>query len=63
MKRMDHVNYPKQCRKKSDAELHYIIKDAHEAAKAMPDNANVGYYLDEINYCSQELARRVKNES
>jgi hypothetical protein len=26
----------------------------------MPDNPNAGYYLDEINYCADELARRAR---
>ena len=29
--------------------LRFIIKDAREAAEAMPENPKVGKYLDEIN--------------
>lgn len=58
IKRMDHVAYPKSLKRKSDAELRFIIKDAHDAAKAMPGGVNEGYYLDEVLYCCDELAKR-----
>lgn len=57
---MDHTNYPKNLKKKSHAELLYIIQDAGEAARANPDNPNVGYYLDEVSYAGMELNRRKK---
>jgi hypothetical protein len=54
-KKMDHNEYPKSLKKKSDTELFFIIKDAREAIRAMPDGPNVGYYQDEVNYCVNEL--------
>jgi hypothetical protein len=60
MKTMDHTNYPKRLKTKSEAELRFIVKDAQEAIAAFPDSPNAGYYADEINYAGMELARRVK---
>jgi len=57
---MNHIEYPKQCRRRSDAELRFTITDCQTALRAMPDNPNAGYYLDEINYCAHELARRAR---
>ena len=57
-KTMDHGAYPKALRKKSEAELRYIIKDAGEAVKALPDGVNAGYYADEVLYAATELRRR-----
>ena len=57
-KNMDHTAYPKSLRNKSEAELHWIIKDAGEAARANPEGVNAGYYADEVNYASSELYRR-----
>jgi hypothetical protein len=58
LKRMDHAGYPASLRSKSDAELHYTIRDAREAADALPLGPNAGYYLDEISYAAMELQRR-----
>lgn len=55
---IDHREYPKILRTKTYQELYFIMKDAHEAMKAMPDGPKVGYYADEINYCCNELHRR-----
>jgi hypothetical protein len=55
---IDHVNYPKKLKTKSDDELRFIIKDAQEAMKAMPDGPKAGYYADEVNYASMELRKR-----
>lgn len=57
---MDHAEYPRRCRRRSDAELLFVIADARAAHDANPDNPNAGYYLDEINYCADELNRRRK---
>jgi hypothetical protein len=54
---MDHGSYQKNLKKKSVEELRFIIKDASEAMKAMPDNPNNGYYADEVNYASMELSQ------
>jgi hypothetical protein len=59
-KRIDHAAYPRRCRTRSEMELRFIIADARAALDAMPDNPNAGFYLDEINYCADELARRAR---
>ena len=58
MKKMDHVNYPKTLKNKSEDQIRFIAKDAWEAVDAMPEGENVSYYLDEICYCTDELNRR-----
>jgi hypothetical protein len=55
---MNHTDYPKQLRTRSEDELRFIMQDAKEAIDAMPDGENVGYYADEICYCADELWRR-----
>jgi hypothetical protein len=55
---MNHTDYPKKLRGKSEAELRFIIKDAKEALDAIPKGENIGYYSDEICYCVDELHRR-----
>ena len=59
---IDHKEYPKRLRKKSEDALKFIIKDANEAMKANPDSVKSknGYYADEVNYASMELTRRKK---
>lgn len=57
---MNHTEYQKKVKGLSEAELRYIIKDASEALKALPDSPKAGYYQDEINYCANELHRRRK---
>ena len=58
IKRMDHNEYPKSLRSKSEAMLRYIIKDAQAAIAANPENPNCNYYADEINYCASEIYSR-----
>ena len=60
MIQINHTEYPKSLRSKSDESLRYIIKDAKEALFLFPECDKSGYYADEINYCSMELARRAK---
>lgn len=57
-KKMNHVEYPKSLRDKTEASLRWIIKDCQEAVAANPEGSNVSYYLDEINYCVNELYDR-----
>jgi hypothetical protein len=57
---IDHANYPKSLRSKSDESLRFIIKDCKEAIFLFPENPKCGIYADEIHYCSMELARRAK---
>jgi hypothetical protein len=57
-KHIDHREYPRLCRGRSDAELLFTIADCQATLAAWPDQPNHGYYADEINYCADELARR-----
>jgi hypothetical protein len=57
---IDHNEYPRRLCTKSTAELKFAQSDAQAAMKAMPDGPKAGYYADEINYISMELARRAK---
>ena len=63
MKKMDHVEYPKTLKTKSELELRFIIKDANDAMTANPQNENNSYYADEICYCSNEIYRRLTKKS
>ena len=60
MTNIDHNEYPKALKAKSDDSLRFIMKDAHEAMTANPEGSKAGYYADEINYCANELHRRTK---
>lgn len=55
---MNHADYPKLCRTKTDAELRFIIADAQEAQRVNPSNPNNSYYADEVCYAAAELRRR-----
>lgn len=55
---IDHTAYPKSLRSKNVGALEFIRADARAALQAMPDGHKAGYYADEINYVSDELARR-----
>lgn len=55
---IDHIAYPESLKTKTDAELHFIAKDAYEAMRAMPEGPKAGYYADEVNYVANELHRR-----
>lgn len=59
-KKMNHAEYQKSLRKRTEAQLRFIMKDAAEAAEAVkelnPESA--GYYLDEVSYAAMELKRR-----
>lgn len=55
---LDHANYPRRCRRLSEAELLYIIADCRESISAWPDSPNAGRYQDEIHYAAAELERR-----
>lgn len=58
MKHMNHAEYQRKLKSKSEAELRFIIKDATEAQEANPTNENNGHYADEVHYCLAELRRR-----
>tara|TARA_R100001463_G_scaffold2401_5_gene10162 strand:- start:2421 stop:2603 length:183 start_codon:yes stop_codon:yes gene_type:complete len=55
---MNHIEYPKTLKSKTEAQLKYIIWDCKFAMEAMPDNPKNGYYADEIAYCTMELNKR-----
>lgn len=57
---MNHVDYPKSLRNKSEAELLFIAKDCREALEANPTSAKASDYADEILYVADELKRRNK---
>ncbi len=58
--KIDHAEYQKRVKTMDNAALHYVINDCKQAIEAMPDGHKVGYYTDEIHYCSMELAKREK---
>jgi len=55
---INHEEYQQKLKTKSYHELMFILKDAQEAAAAIPDGPKVGYYLDEVNYAAMELHKR-----
>lgn len=55
---INHAEYQEKVKNLSVASLKYIMKDAYEAERANPLGNKAGYYLDEINYCCNELKRR-----
>lgn len=57
-KTMDHAEYQRKLRSKTEAELRFIIRDASAAERANPQGCNAGYYADEVSYAAMELARR-----
>jgi hypothetical protein len=58
MTQINHAEYPKSLRSKSDESLRFIMQDAYEAMTNNPEGDKAGYYADEINYCGMELKRR-----
>ena len=63
MKNMNHTEYQKKVKKMGYDQLLFVIKDCKEAIQAMPDGENVGYYADEIHYCTMELNRRANKKA
>jgi len=58
IKQMNHGAYKSAMKSKTIAQLRYIARDAYDAMVAMPNNPNAGYYADEVNYATAELAAR-----
>lgn len=58
MTEINHTEYPKSLRNRSDDALRYTIRDASAAMEAMPQGHKAGYYADEIHYCAMELNSR-----
>ena len=61
MKTMNHAEYQKSLKSKSDAALEYILFDARKAEEAHPTGENAGYYADEQHYAAMEITKRTKN--
>ena len=61
MTEINHTEYPKTLKGRSEDALRYTIKDATEAMLALPEGHKAGYYADEVHYCAMELTRRQKN--
>ena len=61
MVQINHIQYPKTLKKKSDNELRYIINDCKLTLVTNPHGEKAGYYADEINYCCNELHKRNNN--
>ena len=55
---INHSHYQRRCCHRTIEQLRYVIADCTAAITANPDNPKNGYYADEINYCSMELAKR-----
>jgi len=58
MKTINHAEYQKSLKNKTDEELRFIAKDAQEAIDANQTGENAGYYQDEWCYVVQEQGRR-----
>ena len=58
--KIDHAEYQKRVKTMDNAALNHVIDDCKRAIEAMPNGHKVGYYTDEIHYCSMELAKRQK---
>ena len=57
-KKMDHAKYQAELKNKTIIQLAFIIRDAAEAIRAMPDGENAGFYADEVSYATMELNNR-----
>lgn len=60
-KQMNHAEYQRKLKSKSEAQLRFIIQDARAAEEANPEGENAGYYADEQHYAAMELTKRTKN--
>ena len=58
MTEINHTEYPKSLKSKSNDTLRWIRQDAYEAMINNPEGHKAGFYADEINYCGMELTRR-----
>jgi hypothetical protein len=56
--RLNFAEYRERLKTKTEAELLYIIKDASEAAQALPNGQKCGYYQDEVHEANRELRQR-----
>ena len=58
--KIDHEEIKRRFAVLSMDSLRYIRSDAQEAIKANPEGPKAGYYQDEINYASMEIAKRLR---
>ena len=58
MTEINHTEYPKSLKGRSNDALRYTIADATAAMLAMPEGDKAGYYADEVHYCAMELKSR-----
>lgn len=57
---INHTEYPKTLKNKTEDSLRYIIADCKKAIEANPEGHKAGFYADEILYCERELLSRRK---
>lgn len=60
---MNHSEYKRALKGKTDDELRFTMNDAMAAANANPTGDNVDYYLDEVCYCADELFERRQKQN
>lgn len=58
-----HTKTMAQHRDKSNDALRFTQRDAHDAARANPDNPKAGQYEDEMHYAGMELRKRQEHFS
>ena len=59
--KIDHDTYMKKVKTMPSSALHYTIADCRAAIEANPEGQKVGYYTDEIHYCTMEIKARICN--
>ena len=59
-KQMNHTEYQRNLVSLDFHALNHIIGDCKQVIALQPWNDNVGYYTDEIHYCSAELRYRLE---
>lgn len=57
---IDHAAYMEKVKTMTETQLLYTIQDCRATLDIWPDAPKAGYYMDEIHYCSMELARRTQ---
>lgn len=62
MKPKTYLEYMKQARRMNDEQLRYIIAYCYYALHLSSENPMNGYYLQEIECCTNELSRRASTK-
>ena len=57
---IDHAEFKQRCRRMTDDQLRFVLRDCRNTLAAWNDHPNEGKYLDQMNYASDELNRRNK---